>query len=132
MQGYRAVIGQPFPLVQFGNHAVAMRLEDRNWLKPDEFPAEIPCLLDRKLLVTRFVRGPDGSDVQRIQFRHDRVWDFFIAFGIVRQEAPERVDVENTLGVYLSPQQAKALWNVLGQNITQYEQAFGPLVLEPV
>jgi flagellar protein FlaG len=59
------------------------------------------------------------------------VWDFFIAFGIVRQEAPERIDVENTLGVYLSPQQAKALWNLLGQNLAQYEQTFGLIALEP-
>jgi len=29
------------------------------------------------------------------------------------------------------PQQAKALWNVLGQNLAQYEQAFGTLNLEP-
>jgi hypothetical protein len=26
---------------------------------------------------------------------------------------------------------AKALWNVLGQNLAQYEQAFGVLNLEP-
>jgi hypothetical protein len=33
--------------------------------------------------------------------------------------------------IFLSPQQAKALWNVLGQNLSQYEQAFGTLNLEP-
>ena len=59
------------------------------------------------------------------------VWDFFIAFGIVHQEAADRVDVENSHGIYLSPQQAKALWNILGQNIAQYEQAFGAIALEP-
>jgi flagellar protein FlaG len=31
----------------------------------------------------------------------------------------------------LSPQQAKALSNVLLQNLAQYEQAFGALNLEP-
>jgi hypothetical protein len=41
--GYRAVAGQPFPLVRFGRHAVAMRLEDRNWFKPDEFAGELTC-----------------------------------------------------------------------------------------
>jgi|GEM_PF-2762784 len=77
-QGYRAVNGQPFPLTPFGRHAVDMRLEDRNWFKPEEFPAEISSLLTWKLLVRRAVRGADKM-VDRVQFRHDRVWDFFIA-----------------------------------------------------
>jgi flagellar protein FlaG len=59
------------------------------------------------------------------------VWDFFLAFGIVHQDAPDRVEIENTHGVYLSPQQAKALWNLLGQNLAQYEQTFGEISLEP-
>ncbi len=76
--GYRALAGRPFPLKQFGRHAVAMRLEDRNWLNPDEFPAETPCLLDQKLLISRAVKGAAGL-VDRLLFRHERVWDFFIA-----------------------------------------------------
>jgi hypothetical protein len=77
--GYRAVAGQPFPLTRFGTLAVAMRLEDRNWFKPDEFAPELPYLLRRRLLVQRALRGPSGAEEERIQFRHDRVWDFFIA-----------------------------------------------------
>ena len=72
--GYRDVAGQPFPLRRFGGFAVAMRLEDRNWFRPEEFAAELPCLLQRRLVVQRAVRGPTGA-VERIQFRHDRVWD---------------------------------------------------------
>ena len=49
-----------------------------HWFKPEEFPAETSCLLNWKLLVTRAVRGAAGL-VERNQFRHDRVWDFFIA-----------------------------------------------------
>jgi flagellar protein FlaG len=41
------------------------------------------------------------------------------------------VTIRNHQAIYLSPQQAKALLNVLGQNIAQYEQAFGTLSLEP-
>ncbi len=37
----------------------------------------------------------------------------------------------NFQGVYVSPQQAKALLNVLQQNVTQYETAFGEIRLEP-
>jgi flagellar protein FlaG len=59
------------------------------------------------------------------------VWDFLLVFGLVHQETPEQVNVNNELGVYLSPQQAKALWNILGQNLAQYEQTFGALALEP-
>jgi flagellar protein FlaG len=59
------------------------------------------------------------------------VWDFLLVFGLVHQDAPEQVNVQNMQGVYLSPQQAKALWNILGQNLAQYEQTFGTLALEP-
>lgn len=59
------------------------------------------------------------------------VWDFFLNFGVARQDVPDQVTVENNYGVYLSPQQAKALWNMLGQNLAQYEQAFGAIALEP-
>ena len=59
------------------------------------------------------------------------VWDFLLVFGLVHQDTPEHVNVNNSLGVYLSPQQAKALWNILGQNLAQYEQTFGALALEP-
>lgn len=59
------------------------------------------------------------------------VWDFFLAFGLIHQDSPEVVNVENKQGIYLSPQQAKALLNILSQNIAQYEQAFGAISLEP-
>jgi hypothetical protein len=59
------------------------------------------------------------------------VWDFFLAFGLVHQETPDHVTIENAQGIYLSPQQTKALWNILGQNIAQYEQTFGAIALEP-
>jgi hypothetical protein len=60
--GYRSVTGQPFPLERFAQHAINMRLEDRNWFKSDEFPAEISCLLERRLLVNRAVRGYRGKN----------------------------------------------------------------------
>lgn len=59
------------------------------------------------------------------------VWDFFLVFGTMSQEAPDQVSINNFQGIYLSPQQAKALWNVLGHNLAQYEQTFGPIALEP-
>ncbi|HUX43216.1 MAG TPA: DUF3467 domain-containing protein [Terracidiphilus sp.] len=59
------------------------------------------------------------------------VWDFQLVFGLASSETPEEVTIRNNQAIFLSPQQAKALWNVLGQNLSQYEQAFGTLSLEP-
>jgi flagellar protein FlaG len=59
------------------------------------------------------------------------VWDFLLVFGLASSESPEQVNIRNQQGIFLSPQQAKALWNILGQNLSQYEQAFGTLNLEP-
>ncbi|MGB7549097.1 MAG: DUF3467 domain-containing protein [Terracidiphilus sp.] len=59
------------------------------------------------------------------------VWDFQLVFGLASSESPEQVTIRNHQAIFLSPQQAKALWNVLGQNLAQYEQAFGTLNLEP-
>ena len=59
------------------------------------------------------------------------LWDFFLLFGLVNQTAPDQVQIHNFQGVYLSPQQAKALLNVLQQNVNQYESAFGEIKLEP-
>ena len=59
------------------------------------------------------------------------LWDFFLMFGTVNQTSPDAVTIHNFQGVYLSPQQAKALLNVLTQNISQYEATFGEIKLEP-
>jgi flagellar protein FlaG len=59
------------------------------------------------------------------------LWDFFLMFGRVSQTAADNVSIHNFQGIYVSPQQAKALLNVLQQNVTQYEGAFGEIKLEP-
>lgn len=59
------------------------------------------------------------------------LWDFLLLFGRVNQTSPENVAIHNFQGIYVSPQQAKALLNVLQQNVTQYESAFGEIRLEP-
>ena len=60
------------------------------------------------------------------------VWDFFLVFGTMIQQNPEELTVRNFQGIYLSPQQAKAPWNVLGHNLAQYEQTFGAITLDQV
>ena len=59
------------------------------------------------------------------------LWDFLLLFGRINQTGPENVAIQNFQGIYVSPQQAKALLNVLQQNVTQYETAFGEIRLEP-
>jgi hypothetical protein len=59
------------------------------------------------------------------------LWDFLLMFGRVNQTATDAVAIHNFQGIYVSPQQAKALLNVLQQNVTQYETAFGEIKLEP-
>ena len=59
------------------------------------------------------------------------VWDFLLTFGTMQQLAPDKLQINNFQGIYLSPQQAKALAGLLGQNIAQYESAFGEIKLDP-
>ncbi|MBK5292736.1 MAG: DUF3467 domain-containing protein [Acidobacteriia bacterium] len=60
------------------------------------------------------------------------LWDFYLMFGQITQTAQDAVEIRNFQGVYLSPPQAKALANLLNQNIGQYETAFGEIRLEPL
>ncbi|HLI76812.1 MAG TPA: DUF3467 domain-containing protein [Acidobacteriaceae bacterium] len=58
------------------------------------------------------------------------VWDFNLVFGTLTQTGPDAGELENFQGIYLSPQQAKALYGLLGQNLAQYEAAFGTISLD--
>ena len=59
------------------------------------------------------------------------VWDFFMMFGILQPVEDNVVEVRNFQGIYLSPQQAKALANMLQQNVANYEQTFGEIKIDP-
>jgi len=59
------------------------------------------------------------------------VWDFFLVFGTLQQQDETRVEVRNFQGIYLSPQQAKALFTILQQNLANYESTFGEIKLDP-
>ncbi|MGA8503402.1 MAG: DUF3467 domain-containing protein [Candidatus Sulfotelmatobacter sp.] len=59
------------------------------------------------------------------------VWDFFMVFGTLRQQTEAQVEIRNFQGIYLSPQQAKALLGLLQQNVAGYESAFGEIKLDP-
>jgi uncharacterized protein DUF3467 len=59
------------------------------------------------------------------------VWDFFLVFGTLQQQSETQMEVQNFQGIYLSPQQAKALLSVLQHNVANYESAFGEIKLDP-
>ena len=59
------------------------------------------------------------------------VWDFFLVFGTLQQQSETHVEIKNFQGIYLSPQQAKALLGLLQQNVAGYETAFGEIKLDP-
>ncbi len=75
--------------------------------------------------------SPDYRDsyANSVQVRLS-VWDFLLVFGTLQPTAPDAVEVNNFQGIYISPQQAKALHSILSQNLAQYEAAFGPISLE--
>src|SRR5579871_6318457 len=59
------------------------------------------------------------------------VWDFFLQFGTIEQTAADAVEISNFQGIYISPQQAKALLGLLQHNVQQYESTFGEIHLDP-
>jgi hypothetical protein len=87
----------------------------------------IPIQPNIKLVNTSDYRENYANSVQvRVN-----VWDFFLVFGTLQQQTETQVEVKNFQGIYLSPQQAKALMSILQQNIAGYESAFGEIKLDP-
>ena len=80
----------------------------------------------------RLVDAPDyrESYANSVQVRVN-VWDFFLVFGTLQQQSETQVEVKNFQGIYLSPQQAKALMSILQQKVSGYESTFGEIKLDP-
>ena len=79
----------------------------------------------------RLVNSPEYRDgyANSVQVRVS-IWDFLLTFGRLQPLSAEEVEVQNFQGIYLSPQQAKALLAILQQNVAQYENAFGEIKLD--
>ncbi len=77
------------------------------------------------------INAPDYRDgyANSVQVRVS-VWDFLLVFGRLHPQSAEQVEVHNFQGIYLSPQQAKALLAILQQNVIQYENTFGEIKLD--
>lgn len=59
-------------------------------------------------------------------------WDFFLQFGRLEQKQADEVELHMFQGVYLSPQQAKAVLQLLRSHMENYEKAFGEVQLAPL
>ena len=89
-----------------------------------------PATPDNPRIVLKRTEDYRESYANSVQIRLS-VWDFLLVFGTLSPQTPEQVEIENFQGIYLSPQQAKALHSILGVNLAQYEQTFGAIALEP-
>jgi hypothetical protein len=80
----------------------------------------------------KLINAPDYREAyaNSVQMRVN-VWDFFMVFGTLQQQSETQVEIRNFQGIYLSPQQAKALLGLLQQNLAGYESAFGEIKLDP-
>ncbi len=101
------------------------------------------CNLLRRITITIAMQIPVQPNIKLVntpEYRENyansvhirvNVWDFFLVFGTLQQQVETEVEVHNFQGVYLSPQQAKALMTILQQNVTNYEKTFGEIKLDP-
>jgi hypothetical protein len=96
--------------------------------KPLHFqPMSLPTQPNVKLMNSPDYRENYANSVQM----RVNIWDFFLVFGTLQQQTETQVEIKNFQGIYLSPQQAKALLGLLQQNIAGYEGAFGEIKLDP-
>ena len=107
-------------------------------MAPQLFLSSCPCrYTDRGMTIPtqpniKLLNAPDYREnyANSVQVRVN-VWDFFLVFGTLQQQSETQVEVRNFQGIYLSPQQAKALLAILQQNVAGYESAFGEIKLDP-
>ncbi len=80
----------------------------------------------------KLLNAPDYREnyANSVQMRVN-IWDFFLVFGTLQQQSETHVEIKSFQGIYLSPQQAKALLGLLQQNVAGYESAFGEIKLDP-
>ena len=57
-------------------------------------------------------------------------WDFLLDFGKIVAVSDKGVTAENEVGVFLSPQQAKAVLGALTTSVSEYEKRFGTIQYE--
>jgi HEAT repeat protein len=100
---YRALYDRDFPAVDFARKAVALRLEDRNWLKADELANEQGVLAEFRLIIPRSINETADKQIPVMRFRHDKVMDVLMkrAFEVDKKLQIHLIDDPRFRGVYL-------------------------------
>jgi flagellar protein FlaG len=81
-----------------------------------------------KVIETKDYRENYANSVQL----QTTLWDFSLFFGIINHtNDTEALEVRTYQAVYISPQQAKALTNLLVANLQKYEATFGEICMIP-
>ncbi|MFE8599402.1 HEAT repeat domain-containing protein [Archangium violaceum] len=92
-----------FPLKTFSEEAYQMRLQVRSAIPEKDFGKELLRMEAHKMVVRRQWRRPDGEEGREWHFRHDKLWDFFIAqtfLGKDNERILEHQDDPRFRGVY--------------------------------
>jgi hypothetical protein len=100
---YYVSYNREFPTLEFARKAVALRREDRNWLKKDEFANEQGVLAEFRLIVPRTLFETAETQTTVMRFRHDKVTDVLAkqAFEVDEKLQVELIDDPRFRGVYL-------------------------------
>jgi HEAT repeat protein len=100
---YRALYDREFPTFDFARKAVALRLDDRNWLRAEEFANQQGVLAEFRLVVPRAISETAEKQIIVMRFRHDKVMDVLTkrAFEVDEKLQVELIDDPRFRGVYL-------------------------------
>jgi hypothetical protein len=71
-------VGREFPLDTFSERIYEIRLKDDEGLPQEEFPKEIQCMEQHKMVVVRQSLDKKDQPKKEYFFRHDKIADFFI------------------------------------------------------
>ena len=72
-------LGYAFPLKQVSEAAYQMRLKDKLTLPKKEFDDAIVCMERQRMVVSKQSQDAEDKSVREWYFRHDKLWEFFIA-----------------------------------------------------
>ena len=100
----RSYAGTEFPLDRFSEAVYQRRLSNEETTLPqEEFPNEVRCMAEFKMVIPRPAIGPDGQPTTRWYFRHDKIEDFFVvrAFLVDERRQVEHLGDPRFRDVYL-------------------------------
>ena len=96
-------LNRGFPLREFSEHAYELRLTNQANVSEEHFHKELLCM-ERHKLVMRRQLDPKKPETTEWNFRHDKIWDFFVVqtfLGRDNERPGQHMDDPRFRGVYL-------------------------------